>query len=82
MAKKQFPFLEALFSGAQDVKVAWAFDEQQADPVHHEWTWKKAKKELDELLKKDLLTCSYNELLEIVQTAEDRLKHLKKNPRD
>jgi len=78
--KQQFPFLKALLVGAKSVHVTWDFDEQQADQVHHNWSWEKAKNELDYLLKKDLLGCSYDDILEILQTTEIQLEHLKKHP--
>lgn len=42
--------LEVLLNDAEDAKVSWRFDEQQADPVHRNWTWNEARSELAQLL--------------------------------
>ena len=47
----EYPYLKALLNDARDVFPTWSFDEQQADPIHNQWDWKRAKEELGELLK-------------------------------
>jgi hypothetical protein len=79
--KKEFPYLTALLE-AEDLHITWGFDEQQADPINRSWDWKKAKKELEQLLKSDLLLCTYDDLLTIMDVANTRLRHIKKNSHD
>ena len=45
-----FPFTAALLQDAESVHVTWSFDEQQADPVHHNFTLEKLKNELRQIL--------------------------------
>ena len=44
-----FPHIQAVLRGAERLTVNWSFDEQQADPIHQFWTWKKLRTELSNI---------------------------------
>ena len=44
--------LEALLFDTKDVHFVWRFDEQQADPIHHQFDFEKAKREYQALVKR------------------------------
>ncbi|MGD8777728.1 MAG: hypothetical protein PVH88_02070 [Ignavibacteria bacterium] len=52
LIEKDYPFLHALLQDAEQIKITWDFDEQQADPIHHNFTYAKLKKEISALLLK------------------------------
>ncbi len=55
-SNSNFSHLKALLYDADRVRVTWSFDEQQADPIHNNFTITGLKDELRQLLAKNNVT--------------------------
>ncbi len=69
---EQYPYLRELLFSTEKITPTWSFDEQQADPVHSNYTTEAVKKEIEQLLSRNDLIDTQAVEIKRLQKVEHR----------